>query len=87
MEGFTLGIHDILVRPDADIMRNKIITESRDIGHRVAAIAVDSNPDEINTEELAEKLEFSYATNSKFRAIIDRQYKQALDGFTNEINK
>lgn len=85
-EGFTLGVADILCFDNADKIRKKFVDQSRLIGRKAAAEAVGldefADPDEVK-----KKLEISYATNPKFRMIIDRQYKSALDSFTNNINK
>lgn len=49
-----------------------------------AALAVPaSTPD----AEINEKMEEAYIRDPKFRTILDRQYKSALDGYTNSINK
>ncbi|CAH1164054.1 unnamed protein product [Phaedon cochleariae] len=84
-EGFTLGVHDILTVSKADKKRTEIINNSRRIGPEVVAAALDL-PVETPVEEIVEKIEEANATNSKIRAIIDRQYKSALDSYTNEIN-
>lgn len=88
-EGFTLGTHDILVTERADRARTRIVRESRRIGNEVALSAIESNAskDDVSEDDVSRKLECEHATNPKFRAIIDRQYKQALDSYTNEINK
>lgn len=87
IHGFTLGVKDILVLHDADVARTRIINESRLIGHRVASLAVDADPDITSPAKLATLLEQEYANNQKFAAQLDRQYKHALDGYTNEINR
>ncbi|KAL9703026.1 hypothetical protein quinque_006544 [Culex quinquefasciatus] len=85
-EGFTLGVRDILVQKQADKKRTKIIQECRKIGHSAAAAALDLPPD-VSTEVLNAKMEEAYAKDPKFRAILDRQYKSALDPFNNQINE
>lgn len=85
-EGFTLGVHDILVLEDADKERKKIIKESRLIGKRITCQALDIS-EEVSNEELIEKLEEAYANDPKFRAVLDRKYKSAMDSYTNNINK
>lgn len=45
-------------------------------------LPVDTLPD-----ELAAKVDEAYLKNPKFRTILDRQYKSALDSYTNKINK
>lgn len=55
-------------------------------GHVASAKAVDLPPDTCE-KILLKKLEEAHATNPKFRTIIDRQYKQSLDSYNNDINK
>lgn len=55
-------------------------------GHVASAKAVDLPP-ETSEKILLKKLEEAQATNPKFRTIIDRQYKQCLDSYNNDINK
>jgi DNA-directed RNA polymerase I subunit RPA1 len=85
-EGFTLGVNDILVVEKADKERKEIIKESRTIGRRITCQALDV-PESVSDEELIEKLEEAYATDPKFRAVLDRKYKTAMDTYTNSINK
>ncbi|KAJ8680362.1 hypothetical protein QAD02_016149 [Eretmocerus hayati] len=84
--GFTLGIHDILVKPKADDKRTDIVNECREIGgsiHRSILEVSDDTP----MEEVSARIEESYWQNAKFRAQVDRKYKSALDVYTNKINK
>ena len=84
-EGFTLGVHDILVLPMADMKRQKIVEESRKAGRNATAQALDLiDPTDA---ELAQKMEEAYLKNPKFRVILDRKYKSVMDSFTNDINK
>uniref|UniRef100_A0A1B0CH40 DNA-directed RNA polymerase I subunit RPA1 n=1 Tax=Lutzomyia longipalpis TaxID=7200 RepID=A0A1B0CH40_LUTLO len=85
-EGFTLGPKDIVVLADADKQRTSIIEESRKIGTATAAEALNL-PTDITTDELAVKMDEAFHSDPKFRAIMDRQFKSALDQFTNNINK
>lgn len=85
-EGFTLGVHDILVLENADKERKKIIKESRKIGRSITCQALDIS-ETVTNDELVEKLEEAYATDPKFRATLDRKYKSAMDTYTNGINK
>lgn len=85
-EGFTLGVEDILVVESADEERLKYIEKARRIGKEAATKALDISPDE-NLNVVREKLENAYTKDSKFRSVIDRQYKLFLDTYTNSINK
>jgi DNA-directed RNA polymerase I subunit RPA1 len=85
-EGFTLGVHDILVNEDANAIRQRTIEECRKSGLSATADALklEETP---SIETLSTKLEEAYAKDPKFRTTIDRKYKSVLDVFTNEINK
>uniref|UniRef100_A0A1B0DCX1 DNA-directed RNA polymerase subunit n=1 Tax=Phlebotomus papatasi TaxID=29031 RepID=A0A1B0DCX1_PHLPP len=85
-EGFTLGPKDILVLPDADKQRTQIIEDSRKIGNATAATALNL-PEDIPFDELKEKMTDAFHSDPKFRTIMDRQFKSALDQFTNNINR
>ncbi|XP_062563264.1 DNA-directed RNA polymerase I subunit RPA1 [Armigeres subalbatus] len=85
-EGFTLGVKDILVQKTADKKRAKIIKACREIGHETAASALDLPPN-TPADELNSKMEEAYAKNPRFRTILDRKFKTALDTFTNQINE
>lgn len=85
-EGFTLGVHDILTVETADKKRKEIIRKARKIGFEVMTSALDLNQD-VEVEEIVDKIRESSIKNPKFRSIVDRQYKNALDSYTNDINK
>lgn len=85
-EGFTLGVRDILVLEKADRKRKKIIKNSRKIGTAVVTAALDI-PEDTDIKEIVEKIEEATFRNPKMRSIIDRQYKSAIDSYTNDINK
>lgn len=86
LEGFTLGVEDILVVKDADKERSKYIKSLRKIGKEVAARALDLT-EETSVCDIKSKIELSYRKNRKFRALLDHQYKKCLDTYTNNINK
>lgn len=85
IEGFTLGVHDILVTEKADKKRRKIIEKSRRTGNDIITKALDL-PEDTNSNEIAAKIEEDSATNPKLRSIIDRHYKSSMDSYTNKIN-
>lgn len=85
-EGFTLGVHDILILSEADERRTQIIRELRGVGRSAITAALDL-PEDAPEEEIVSKIEESTAKNPKFRQIVDREYKKALDGYTNDINR
>ncbi|XP_017866097.1 PREDICTED: DNA-directed RNA polymerase I subunit RPA1 [Drosophila arizonae] len=86
LEGFTLGVKDILVTEEADRKRRKIIHECRDVGNSAVAAALELD-DVPPHDELAEQMEAAYVKDAKFRVLLDRKYKSMLDGYTNDINK
>lgn len=86
MEGFTLGVEDILVVNKADKERSKHIKAVRKLGKEVAAKALDL-PEHTPIDELKKNIETSYRKDPKFRALLDHHYKKCLDTYTNNINK
>lgn len=86
VEGFTLGVHDILIQSKPDKKRKKIVEESRKVG-KLAVTKVLELPPDTPDGEIVRKIEENAHKNPKFRAMIDREYKTLMDGYTNEINK
>lgn len=85
MNGFTLGVEDILVNAKADKSRRHFMRKLRKIGDEIAlkALELDQKPD-----DLKEHLEKAYFDDPvKFKSRLDQEYKTALDSYTNEINK
>ncbi|XP_014257443.1 DNA-directed RNA polymerase I subunit RPA1 [Cimex lectularius] len=83
IEGFTLGVKDILVVKDADKKRSEIIKNARKIGNEIVTQTVDVPPGACIQEVLNE----SHRKDPMFRTILDHQYKKSLDSVTNDINK
>ncbi|XP_003705866.1 RNA polymerase I subunit RpI1 [Megachile rotundata] len=86
LNGFTLGIEDILLLKKADTKRREIISNCRNIGEDIQKSILEL-PDDTSTDVVTSKMEESYWSNPKFRAQVDRKYKTALDVYTNDINK
>ncbi|KAH8305928.1 hypothetical protein KR018_004137 [Drosophila ironensis] len=86
LEGFTLGVKDILVTEEADRRRGEIISECRQLGDSAVAAALEMEEEPAH-DELVEKMEEAYGKDPKFRVLLDRKYKSMLDGYTNDINK
>ncbi|XP_051174534.1 DNA-directed RNA polymerase I subunit RPA1 [Leptopilina boulardi] len=84
--GFTLGVKDIFLTAKADKKRKKIMKECRKIGEEIQRTAVEYSND-TPREKIVKKIESELATNPRFRTLLDRKYKTALDNYTNEINK
>nr|CAG4651562.1 EOG090X00BV [Triops cancriformis] len=88
LEGFTLGVKDILLVKKADRGRRKVVEKSQKIGDAVAAKAVGLVEGQYSEEELKAKLaEAHYAVTPYKRMAIDHEYKAGLDRINNEINK
>ncbi|CAH0691686.1 unnamed protein product [Spodoptera exigua] len=83
--GFTLGVKDILVVEEANKKRDDIICLVRNAGKSAAVKAADL-PADVDDEKLKETIEVMYTKDPKFRANLDRQYKNLLDSYTNNIN-
>ncbi|XP_073968760.1 RNA polymerase I subunit RpI1 isoform X2 [Rhodnius prolixus] len=83
MEGFTLGLEDILVLREADQVRKEIIQEIRQVGNDIAKEAVDV-PDGTS---IRQAIGSAHSKDPLFRALLDHQYKRALSSYTNNINK
>ncbi|XP_034242547.1 DNA-directed RNA polymerase I subunit RPA1 [Thrips palmi] len=87
MQGFTLGVEDILVMEKADKRRSDIIQECRKMGDSAAAAALGLPPDS-PSDLLTEKMEEAYCDNKRnFRGEIDSQFKSLLNPYTDDINK
>ncbi|XP_059057575.1 DNA-directed RNA polymerase I subunit RPA1 [Achroia grisella] len=84
--GFTLGVKDILVVEEADSKRDDYICLVKDVG-RVAALKATDLPVDIDDNKLKDTIGERYTKDPKFRASLDRQYKNMLDSYTNNINK
>jgi len=86
-EGFTLGVKDVLVTPDADQSRRHFMEEAARVGPKAAAAGVSLTSD-ASEELVAEKLEAVHRSrDNKQRAFVDLCYKQSLDQYVNQINK
>lgn len=84
--GFTLGVKDILVIDEANQKRDDYICLIRQVG-KLAAVKATDLPVDIENDSLKTILEENFAKDPKFRANLDRQYKNVLDSYTNNINQ
>ena len=87
-EGFTLGVEDILVTKEANLVRAGIMERTAKVGDKCAAEGVTLKGD-FSEDVLKNKLEAAHrasATVPKRRMDIDRGYKSALNPATNDIN-
>ncbi|XP_039753127.1 DNA-directed RNA polymerase I subunit RPA1 [Pararge aegeria] len=83
--GFTLGVKDILVVEEANKKRDEVIYLVRQAG-RVAAVKATEVPADIDDNKLKDTIGEMLIKDQKFRANLDRQYKNMLDSYTNDIN-
>ncbi|XP_013180598.1 PREDICTED: DNA-directed RNA polymerase I subunit RPA1 [Papilio xuthus] len=83
--GFTLGVRDILVTEEANKKRDELICLVRQVGKVAAAKATDL-PVDADENTLKETIGEMLTKDPKFRPNLDRQYKSALDSYTNKIN-
>ncbi|CAG9786553.1 unnamed protein product [Diatraea saccharalis] len=83
--GFTLGVKDILVVEEANKKRHEIVCLVRQAG-RLAALKATELPGDVEDVQINETIGEMLTKDPKFRANLDRQYKNMLDSYTNNIN-
>ena len=86
LTGFTLGIKDIEITDKNDKKRQKIVAKCRKMGDDIQKSVLEVT-DDTPREIVEKKIEESYWSNPRFRALVDRKYKGTLDVCTNDINK
>jgi len=88
IQGFTLGVEDILVRDDANQTRKDVMERTRLVGDECARQGVGAKG-EVSKEELEfmmEEVHRASADTPRVRAELDRGYKEKLNPATNDIN-
>ncbi|XP_018426964.1 PREDICTED: DNA-directed RNA polymerase I subunit RPA1 [Nanorana parkeri] len=85
--GFTMGVEDILVRPYANVKRQKIVERSTHCGGRAVRAAF--NLSDIATDEETQGKWQDAHLNKDQRDfnMVDLKFKEEVNGFNNEINK
>ncbi|KFV62043.1 DNA-directed RNA polymerase I subunit RPA1, partial [Dryobates pubescens] len=85
--GFTLGIEDILVKPEADEKRDKIIERSRQGG--VGAVRAALNlPEAALCEEVQGKWQDAHlCKDQRDFNMVDLKFKEEVNSYNNEVNK
>ncbi|XP_068023789.1 DNA-directed RNA polymerase I subunit RPA1 isoform X2 [Melanerpes formicivorus] len=85
--GFTLGIEDILVKPEADEKRDKIIERSRQGG--VGAVRAALNlPEAALCEEVQGKWQDAHlCKDQRDFNMVDLKFKEEVNNYNNEVNK
>ncbi|XP_069690249.1 DNA-directed RNA polymerase I subunit RPA1-like isoform X6 [Periplaneta americana] len=86
IEGFSLGVEDILVVDAAEKWRSNIIRDARNIGDTAVKTALNL-PETTSREEMNQKMDEVYQDKAIGRAIIDGSYKNLLDDYTNKVNR
>lgn len=85
--GFTLGVEDILVKPNADVMRQRIIEESTQCGPRAVRAALNL-PEAASCDEIQGKWQDAHlGKDQRDFNMIDMKFKEEVNHYSNEINK
>ncbi|KFP41128.1 DNA-directed RNA polymerase I subunit RPA1, partial [Chlamydotis macqueenii] len=85
--GFTMGIEDILVKPEADHKRQKIIEKSSQ--HGIEAVRAALNlPETASCEEVQGKWQDAHlCKDQRDFNMVDLKFKEAVNNYNNEVNK
>lgn len=83
-EGFTLGVHDIVVTEKANKARKRVREEVKTVGDELAAKAVLGSNQAVDEVELKKGLEVYH--RQKRNKEVDAAYKETLSKTTNAIN-
>ncbi|PKU48663.1 dna-directed rna polymerase i subunit rpa1 [Limosa lapponica baueri] len=85
--GFTMGIEDILVKPEADHKRQKIIEKSSQ--HGIEAVRAALNlPGTASCEEVRGKWQDAHlCKDQRDFNMVDLKFKEEVNNYNNEVNK
>ncbi|NXW02553.1 RPA1 polymerase, partial [Fregetta grallaria] len=85
--GFTMGIEDILVKPEADHKRKKIIEKSSRRGIEAVRAALNL-PETASSEEVQGKWQDAHLCKDQREFnMVDLKFKEEVNGYNNEVNK
>ncbi|KAM7113084.1 DNA-directed RNA polymerase I subunit RPA1 isoform 2-T2 [Ciconia maguari] len=85
--GFTMGIEDILVKPEADYKRQKIIEKSRQCGVEAVRAALNL-PETASCEEVQGKWQDAHLRkDQRDFNMVDVKFKEEVNSYNNEVNK
>ncbi|RMC14451.1 hypothetical protein DUI87_09547 [Hirundo rustica rustica] len=85
--GFTMGIEDILVKPEADHKRKKIIERSRQSGIEAVRAALNL-PETASCEEVQGKWQDAHlCKDQRDFNMVDMKFKEEVNSYNNDINK
>uniref|UniRef100_A0A5F8G704 DNA-directed RNA polymerase subunit n=1 Tax=Monodelphis domestica TaxID=13616 RepID=A0A5F8G704_MONDO len=86
-QGFTLGVEDILVRPQADAKRKSVVEESSRCGFRVRRAAF-GLPDATTPEDAQTRWQDAHLSkDQRDFNMVDLKFKEEVNHYSNEINK
>ncbi|OXB54262.1 hypothetical protein ASZ78_012699 [Callipepla squamata] len=85
--GFTMGIEDILVKPEADRKRHKIIKKSSQCGIEVVRAALNL-PETASCEDVQGKWQDAHlCKDQRDFNMVDLKFKEEVNNYNNEVNK
>ncbi|KFP68973.1 DNA-directed RNA polymerase I subunit RPA1, partial [Cariama cristata] len=85
--GFTMGIEDILVKPEADHKRQKIIEKSSQCGIEAVRAALNL-PETASCEEAQGKWQDAHlCKDQRDFNMVDLKFKEEVNNYNNEVNK
>uniref|UniRef100_F7GAY7 DNA-directed RNA polymerase subunit n=1 Tax=Monodelphis domestica TaxID=13616 RepID=F7GAY7_MONDO len=86
-QGFTLGVEDILVRPQADAKRKSVVEESSRCGFRAIKAAF-GLPDATTPEDAQTRWQDAHLSkDQRDFNMVDLKFKEEVNHYSNEINK
>uniref|UniRef100_A0A8B9PGK6 DNA-directed RNA polymerase subunit n=1 Tax=Apteryx owenii TaxID=8824 RepID=A0A8B9PGK6_APTOW len=85
--GFTMGIEDILVKPEADHKRQKIIEKSTHCGIEAVRAALNL-PETASCDEVQGKWQDAHLRkDQRDFNMVDLKFKEEVNNYNNEVNK
>ncbi|EMP32181.1 DNA-directed RNA polymerase I subunit RPA1 [Chelonia mydas] len=85
--GFTMGVEDILVKPQADHRRHRIIEVSTHCGTRAVRAAFNL-PETASCEEVQGKWQDAHLhKDQRDFNMVDLKFKEEVNNYSNEVNK
>ncbi|MEE6512584.1 hypothetical protein FKM82_019666 [Ascaphus truei] len=85
--GFTMGVEDILVRPYANVKRQKIIESSTHCGAQAVRAAFNLSEMAPDDETQGKWQDAHLAKDQRDFNMVDLKFKEGVNQFSNEINK
>ncbi|XP_063313713.1 DNA-directed RNA polymerase I subunit RPA1 [Pelobates fuscus] len=85
--GFTMGVEDILVRPYANIKRQKMVEKSTHCGGRAVRAAFNLSQSCTDEEAQGKWQDAQLNKDQRDFNMVDLKFKEEVNKFSNEINK